>query len=83
MYLALFTLLCPILFTLFAAAIMILVLRCWCTSNKTRFSRFGIEIHIGSVEEKKESKIEKSKITEEDSPKEEDEHSKKEGVDNE
>jgi small subunit ribosomal protein S6 len=35
------------------------------------------------IEEKKESKIEKSKITEEDSPKEEDEHSKKEGVDNE
>jgi len=29
------------------------------------------------IEEKKESKIEKSKITEEDSPKEEDEHSKK------
>jgi small subunit ribosomal protein S6 len=35
------------------------------------------------IEEKKESKIEKSMITEEDSPKEEDEHSKKEGVDNE
>jgi small subunit ribosomal protein S6 len=35
------------------------------------------------IEEKKESKIEKSKITEEDSPKEEDEHSKKEGDDNE
>jgi len=35
------------------------------------------------IEEKKEAKIEKSKITEEDSPKEEDEHSKKEGVDNE
>jgi len=35
------------------------------------------------IEEKKESKIEQSMITEEDSPKEEDEHSNKEGVDNE